>query len=53
MPDGDSPAGLTPLSWTAEEEYDAVTKLLLEKGADANSEDNWSDATVVGRERRV
>jgi ankyrin repeat protein len=40
MPDGDSPAGLTPLSWATEEECNAVTKLLLEKGADANSEDN-------------
>jgi ankyrin repeat protein len=40
MPDGDSSAGLTTLSWAADEECDAVTKLLLERGADANSEDN-------------
>jgi ankyrin repeat protein len=40
MLDEDSPAGLLPLSWAAEKECDAVTKFLLEKGADANSEDN-------------
>lgn len=40
MPDGDSSAGLTTLSWAANEECDAVTKLLLEKGADASSKDN-------------
>jgi ankyrin repeat protein len=36
----DSPAGLTPLSWAAEEECNAVTKLLLGKAADVSSEVN-------------
>jgi ankyrin repeat protein len=47
MLDGDSPAALLPLSWAAEEECDAVTKLPLEKVADANSEDNNDQAPLL------
>jgi ankyrin repeat protein len=36
---GDNFRGRTPLSWAAEGGYDAIIKLLLEKGADANSKD--------------
>lgn len=47
LPDGDSLSGLVPRSWTAEEEYDALTKLLLKRDADVNSKDNNSQTPLL------
>ena len=46
--------GQTPLSWAARSGYEAVMKLLLEKGADIEVQiQEWPDATIVDCRERV
>jgi ankyrin repeat protein len=39
--------GHTPLSWAALKGHEAITKLLLEKGADVESKDRQNDLTPL------